>query len=84
MIRSSRRGRTRGRVSWASHVNDFRAVRESTITFFRNLPPDAWARGGIASGNPVTVRALAYILAGHLAHHIAVLKEKYLTSAAHV
>ena len=70
--------------SWASHVNDFRAVREATISFFRNLPADGWARSGVASGNQVTVRALAYIIAGHLAHHIAVLKEKYLTSSAHV
>jgi hypothetical protein len=68
--------------SWASHIEDFRAVREGTITFFRNLPDDAWSRGGVASGNRFTVRALAYILAGHLAHHTAVLKEKYLTSAA--
>jgi hypothetical protein len=68
--------------SWASHIQDFRAVRESTLTFFRNLPDEAWSRSGIASGNRVTVRALAYILAGHLAHHIAVLQEKYLTKVA--
>ncbi|HBB87089.1 MAG TPA: DinB family protein [Blastocatellia bacterium] len=68
--------------SWASHVQDFRAVRESTLTFFRNLPDDAWLRSGIASGNRVTVRALAYILAGHVAHHTAVLEEKYLTKVA--
>lgn len=70
--------------SWASHSEDFRAVREATLTFFRNLPDEAWSRGGIASGNRVTVRALAYILAGHVAHHTAVLKEKYLTSTARV
>jgi uncharacterized damage-inducible protein DinB len=70
--------------SWASHSEDFRAVREATLTFFRNLPDDAWSRAGIASGNRVTVRALAYILAGHVAHHNAVLKEKYLTSTARV
>ena len=68
--------------SWASHIQDFQAVRESTLTFFRNLTDDAWSRNGIASGNPVTVRALAYILAGHVAHHIAVLQEKYLTKVA--
>ncbi len=68
--------------SWASHVQDFRAVRESTLTFFRNLPVDAWSRSGIASGNRVTVRAIAYILAGHVAHHTAVLQEKYLTKVA--
>ena len=70
--------------SWASHAEDFRAVRESTLTFFRSLPEDAWSRAGIASGNRVTVRALAYTIAGHLAHHHEVLKEKYLTSTARV
>jgi uncharacterized damage-inducible protein DinB len=70
--------------SWASHCDDFRAVREATLTFFRSLPEGAWSRSGIASGNRVTVRALAYILAGHVAHHTAVLKEKYLTNAARV
>lgn len=68
--------------SWASHIEDFRAVRASTLTFFRSLPDDAWSRSGIASGNRVTVRALAYILAGHVAHHAAVLQEKYLTKVA--
>ena len=65
-------------VPWASHVEDFRAVRLSTLTFFRNLPADAWMRGGIASDNPFTVRALAYIIAGHAAHHTAILRERYL------
>jgi hypothetical protein len=64
-------------VSWADHVGEFRAVREATLAFFRNLPRDAWARRGIASGNPFTVRAVAYIVAGHLEHHRAVLKELY-------
>jgi uncharacterized damage-inducible protein DinB len=70
--------------SWASHIQDFKAVRESTLTFFRNLPDEAWSRSGIASGNRVTVRALAYILAGHVAHHLAVLQEKYLTKVVQV
>jgi len=64
--------------SWASHVEDFRAVRAATLTFFRNLPEEAWGRSGVASGNPVTVRALAYIIAGHVAHHVALLRERYL------
>ncbi len=66
------------RFSWASHVEDFRAVRAATLTFFRNLPDEAWDRSGVASGNPVTVRALAYLVAGHVAHHIAILQERYL------
>ena len=64
--------------SWASHIEDFRAVRQATLTFFRNLPDDAWMRSGIASGNPFTVRALAYLIAGHTAHHIAIVDERYL------
>lgn len=64
--------------SWASHVADFEAVRAATLSFFRNLPEDAWSRTGIASDNPVSVRALAYIIAGHVAHHVAILKERYL------
>jgi hypothetical protein len=65
------------RVAWAAHVEEFRAVRQATISFFRNLPPDAWGRSGIASGNPFTVRALAYIIPGHVAHHVKVLRERY-------
>jgi len=66
------------KVSWASHVDEFRAIRSATLAFFRNLPSDAWLRSGIASDNPVTVRALAYIVAGHVSHHLAILRERYL------
>jgi hypothetical protein len=66
------------RFPWANHVEDFRAARLSTLAFFRNLPPEAWMAKGVASDNTFTVRALAYILAGHVAHHTAVLRERYL------
>ena len=62
----------------ASHAEEFRAVRQSTLMFFDHLPNDAWARHGIASDNPFTVRALAYIAAGHLVHHVRILRECYL------
>jgi hypothetical protein len=65
-------------ISWARHVEEFRGIRLASLAFFQNLPPAAWMRSGIASGNPFTVRALAYLLAGHLAHHAAILKERYL------
>jgi hypothetical protein len=68
-------------VPWSSHVEEFRGLRLSSIAFFRSLPAGAWAKQGIASGNPFTVRALAYIVAGHAAHHRAVLEERYLTPA---
>ena len=62
----------------ASHLEEFRSLRASTQALFRELPPEAWMRRGVASGNPFTVRALAYIIVGHVNHHLRVLKEKYL------
>ena len=64
--------------SWVSHVEEFRAVRLATLAFLRNLPDEAWNRSGIASDNSFTIRALAYIAAGHVTHHKAILKERYL------
>lgn len=64
--------------SWADHIEELRAVRQATLTLFRSLPEEAWLRGGIASDNPVTVRALAYIVAGHVTHHTAILQDRYL------
>ena len=65
-------------VSWAAHVEEFRRVRLSTISLFRNMPSQAWARSGIASDNHFTVRALAYIIPGHFIHHVSVLRKRYL------
>jgi DinB superfamily len=65
-------------VSWARHLEEFRGARLATVTFFRNLPAEAWMRSGVASDLPFTVRALAYLAAGHAAHHMAILQERYL------
>jgi hypothetical protein len=67
---------------WARHLEEFAAVRAASLSFFQDLPPDAWRRSGTASGNRFTVRALAYIVAGHAAHHMAVLRERYAAFAA--
>jgi DinB family protein len=64
--------------SWKSHVDEFAALREGTLAFYDNLPAAAWTRRGIASGNPFTVRAVAYIIAGHVTHHIGFLQTRYL------
>jgi hypothetical protein len=61
-----------------SHADEFRTVRAATLVLFRNLPAEAWMKRGVASGNTFTVRALAYISAGHVAHHNAILRERYL------
>jgi len=52
-------------------------VRRATIALFRNLPASAWRRRGVASDQPISVRALAYIIAGHVRHHLEVLDARY-------
>jgi hypothetical protein len=65
-------------TSWAELVEEFKNLRLGTIALFKTLPDEAWERTGVASDNPVSVRALAYIIAGHVTHHMGVLREKYL------
>jgi hypothetical protein len=65
------------RLPWAVHVEEFRHIRQASIDFFRNLQPEAWSRRGIASGNPFTVLSLGFMVPGHVAHHIAILRERY-------
>ncbi len=61
----------------ADLVEDFIAVRRATVSLLRNLDEAAWVRRGIANKNEVSVRALAYIIAGHELHHRTILEEKY-------
>ena len=63
---------------WSTHVDEFAALRASTLALFRNLPAEAWMREGIASDNLFTVRAIAWLLAGHVIHHATILRERYL------
>lgn len=63
--------------SWQSHLDEFQKVRTDSLAFFQGLPDEAWSRRGIASGNPFSVRALAWIAAGHVAHHLRLLSERY-------
>src|ERR1700693_222950 len=58
-------------------IEDYIAVRRATLTLLRNLDEAAWARRGVANKNEVSVRALAYIIAGHELHHRGILEEKY-------
>jgi DinB superfamily len=64
----------------ADLIDEFVSVRRATVWLFRSLSPDAWMRRGVASDNPVSVRAIAYIIAGHELHHRHVLQEKYLNA----
>ena len=58
-------------------VADLRTVRASTLALFRSLDGDAWRRRGTASGKPVSVRALGYMIPGHERHHVEILKTRY-------
>jgi len=66
-------------TSWNSLVDEFRIVRLATVAFFEKVPSDAWSNVGVANDSPVTVRALAYMIAGHVRHHLGVIKERYLS-----
>ena len=63
--------------SLADLVAEFGLIRAATLALFRSFNAEAWARRGTASNNPVTVRALAFITAGHELHHREILKERY-------
>lgn len=58
-------------------VEELRRVRLATLSLFEGFAPAAYLRTGIASGNRFSVRALAWIVAGHATHHMHVLRERY-------
>jgi len=61
-----------------SLLDEFRAVRDATIHLYDHLDEEALSRSGIASENRMSVRALAWVIAGHERHHLSVLRERYL------
>jgi uncharacterized damage-inducible protein DinB len=65
----------------ADLIEEFIAVRRATISLLRNLDEAAWLRRGVANKNEVSVRALAYIIAGHELHHRKILEEKYFAAS---
>jgi len=61
----------------AGLAEEFAFVRAATIAFFKSLQKEAWQRRGVANKNEVSVRALAFIVAGHELHHRMILEERY-------
>ena len=57
---------------------EFGHVRRATLSFLAHLRDDAWSRTGVASDSEVSVRGLAYIMAGHVRHHMGILESRYL------
>jgi hypothetical protein len=60
-----------------SLVEEFKAVRQSTLTLVQSLSQQGWGERGTASGNVMSTRALAYIITGHVNHHLRMLRERY-------
>ena len=59
-------------------IDEYATVRAATLALFRSFDLDAWPRRGIANNKEISVRALAYLTAGHERHHHKILEEKYL------
>jgi uncharacterized damage-inducible protein DinB len=66
-----------GERTLADLAEEFAAVRAANLAMFRTLKDEAWIRRGSANKNEVTVRALAFIIAGHELHHRRILEERY-------
>lgn len=62
----------------ASLIDEYEAVRAATIAMFDGLFPEEWIRSGEASGKRMSVRALAWVIAGHELHHLDVLRTRYV------
>lgn len=65
------------RLSIPVLLDDWETARASTLSLFRTFDHEMWTRRGTASGHTITPRALAYIIAGHTAHHLSILLERY-------
>ncbi len=59
-------------------AEEFTLLRRANILFFKSLTAEAWRRRGTASEAEVSVRALAYIMVGHVRHHANILRSRYL------
>jgi uncharacterized damage-inducible protein DinB len=67
-----------GKRSLSDLADEFEHVRRANLLLLRSLDDEAWLRRGVANDSEVSVRALAYILAGHETHHMQIIREKYL------
>ena len=60
-------------------LSELRLIRLGNMAMFRTFDEESWSRVGNANGSPVTARALAFVMAGHVRHHMNVLRERYLS-----
>ena len=73
-----------GRRTLADLAGEWELVRRANLAMFRGFDAGAWRRQGLANGDAVSVRALAFIIAGHGWHHVGLLRERYLKQAGNV
>jgi hypothetical protein len=64
--------------SMVSLVADWRAVRTASLTLFQDLPDGAWGNQGTTNNRTLTARCIPYIALGHAAHHLRMVRERYL------
>jgi hypothetical protein len=61
----------------SEHVEEFALTRRSHLAALRSLDAPGWEHLGRANGSPISTRALAFIMAGHVRHHLGVMAERY-------
>jgi hypothetical protein len=64
----------------ADVADEFEAVRKANLHLLKNLDNEAWMHRGKANENEISVRALAYVIAGHELHHLDIIRSRYLKS----
>jgi hypothetical protein len=79
-------------VTWTPHghfgvtplrdlADEFVALRRANFQMLRRLDEAQWQAGGRGDGKPITVRSLAYVMAGHVRHHLAILRDRYAVTS---
>jgi hypothetical protein len=63
-------------LDWQALIDEFRTVREATLSLLSNLPPEAWPRGGTAAGHEVDLSLLFGMIYGHVEHHFKILQTR--------
>jgi hypothetical protein len=66
----------------SSLVDELALLRQANLALLRGLAPEDWTRTGTANGHAISVRALAFIMAGHVRHHLSILRDRYGVPAA--
>jgi len=66
------------RLTLSFLIEDYAALRRSTLLLMRGIPDEAWTFMGVASGNAMSARAFAYVVAGHERHHLGIIRERYV------